>query len=71
MVATTVVEVQVRIDDNVNPSKVEVLLAQWTEAWIHIGYRRVQFRHAGVNQHTTIGMVNDMHVDWHPLAKGE
>jgi len=32
---------------------------------------RVQLRHAGVDQHTPIGMVDDVHVDWHPLALGE
>ena len=30
-----------------------------------------QFGHAGVNQHAPIGMVDDMHVDRHPLALGE
>jgi hypothetical protein len=28
----------------------------------------VQLRHAGVDQHTGIGMVDDVHVDRHPLA---
>jgi hypothetical protein len=31
----------------------------------------VQLRHAGVDQHTRIGMVDDMHIDRHPLALGE
>src|SRR5215212_579979 len=39
VVATTVVEVQVCVDDDVNAGEVEVLLAQWTEAGIHIGHR--------------------------------
>jgi hypothetical protein len=28
----------------------------------------VQLRHAGVDQHARIGMVDDVHVDRHPLA---
>jgi hypothetical protein len=68
VVATTVVEVQVCVDYDVNASEVEVLLAQWMQAGIKIGHRRVQLRHAGVDQHTRIGMVDDMHVDRHPLA---
>ncbi len=36
-----------------------------------IGHRQVQLRHAGVDQHARIGMVDDMHVDRHPLALGE
>jgi hypothetical protein len=28
----------------------------------------VQLRHAGVDQHARIRMVDDVHVDWHPLA---
>src|SRR5215207_2793334 len=71
VIATTVVEVQVGVDDNVNAGEVEVLLAQWTEAGIKIGRRRVQLRHASVDQQTRIGMVDDVHVDWHPLALGE
>jgi hypothetical protein len=31
----------------------------------------VQLRHASVDQHTRIGMVDDVHVDRHPLALGE
>lgn len=71
VVATTVVEVQVCVDDDVNAGEVEVLLAQWKEAGIKIGHRRVQLRHAGVDQHTRIGMVDDVHVDRHPLALDE
>ena len=71
VVATTVVEVQVCVDDDVNAGEVEVLLAQWTEAGIKVGHRRVQLRHASVDQHTRIGMVDDVHVDRHPLALGE
>ena len=42
VVATTMVEVQVCVDDDVNAGEVEVLLAQWKEAGIKIGRRRVQ-----------------------------
>jgi hypothetical protein len=31
----------------------------------------VQFRHAGVDQHTAIGMVDDVHIDGHPLILGQ
>jgi hypothetical protein len=44
--AAAVVEVQVRVDDDVNAGEVEVLLAQRTEAGIEVGRRRVQLRHA-------------------------
>jgi hypothetical protein len=71
VVATTVVEVQVCVDDDVNAGEVEALLTQWKEAGIHIGHRRVQLRHAGVDQHTPLGMVDDVHIDRHPLALGE
>ena len=71
VVATTVVEVQVRVGDDVNSGEIEVLLAQWTEAGIHISHRRVQLRQAGVDQHTRIGMVDDVHIDRHPLVLGE
>ena len=71
VVAAAVVEVQVCVDDDVDAGEVEVLLAQWTEAGIEVGHRRVQLRHAGVDQHARIGMVDDVHVDRHPLALGE
>ena len=32
---------------------------------------RVQLRHAGVDQHAPIGMVDDVHVDRHQLALDE
>ena len=38
------------------------------EAGIHVGQGWVQLRHAGVDQHARIGMVNDVHIDRHPLA---
>ena len=47
VVAAAVVEVQVCVDDDVDAGEVEVLLAQWTEAGIEVGHRRVQLRHAG------------------------
>ena len=71
VVAAAVVEVQVCVDDDVDAGEVEVLLTQWTEAGIEVGHRRVQLRHAGVDQHARIGMVDDVHVDRHPLALGE
>ena len=71
VVAAAVVEVQVSVDDDVDAGEVEVLLAQWTEAGIEVGHRRVQLRHAGVDQHARVGMVDDVHVDGHPLALGE
>ena len=65
------VEVQVRVDDDVDAREVEVLLAQRTEAGIEVGHRRVQLGHAGVDQHARIGMVDDVHVDRHPLTLSE
>lgn len=53
------------------PGEVEFLLAQWMEAGVEVGYRRVQLRHAGVDQNPRIRMVDDVHVDRHPLALGE
>ena len=62
------VGVQVCVDDDVHAGEIEVLLTQRLEAGIHVGHRRVQLRHAGVDQHSRIGMVDDVHVDRHPLA---
>src|SRR4051812_47686642 len=45
--------------------------AQWSETWVHVGHRRVQLRHAGVDEHARIRMVDDVHVDRHPLVLGE
>src|SRR5829696_5617089 len=42
VVAATVVEVQVRVDDDVDAGEIEVLLAQWPDAGIEVGRRRVQ-----------------------------
>jgi hypothetical protein len=71
VVATAVIEVQVGVDDQVDAGEVEVLLAQWPEAGIHVGHRRVQLLDAGIDQHAPIGMVDDVHIDRHPLALGE
>ena len=71
VVAAAVVGVQVCVDDDIDAREVEVLLAQWLEAGIDVGHRRVQLRHAGVDQHARVGMVDDVHVDRHPLALGE
>jgi hypothetical protein len=68
VVAAAVVAVQMSVDNDVDAGEIEVLLAQRTEAWIHVGQRRVQLRHAGVDQHTRIRMVDDVHIDRHPLA---
>jgi hypothetical protein len=62
---------QVRVDDDVDAGEVEVLLAQRSEAGVHVGQQRVQLRHAGVDQPARFGMVDDVHVDRHPLALGE
>jgi hypothetical protein len=72
MVAAAVVEVQVRVDDDVDAGRVEAgLLAQWDQAWIHVRHRRMQLRHAGVDKHPRVGMVDHVHIDRHPLALGE
>jgi hypothetical protein len=71
VVAAAVVEVQVCVDDDVDACEVEGLRAQRTEARIEVGHGRVQLRHAGVDQHARIGMLDDVHVDRHPLVLGE
>jgi hypothetical protein len=71
VVAAAVVEVQVGVDDDVDAGEVEVLLAQWIEAGIEVGRRRVQLGHAGVDQHAGVGMVDHVHVDGHPLTLGQ
>ena len=65
------VGVQVRVDDDVDAGEVEVLLAQWPEAGFELGRERVQLRHAGVDQHARVGMVDDVHVERHRLALGD
>ena len=64
------VEVQVCVDDDVDACKVKILLTQRTEAVVEVGHRRAQLRHAGIDQHM-YRMVDDMHVNRHPLALRE
>src|SRR5829696_2670911 len=71
VVAAAVVEVQVCVDDDVDAGEIEVLVAQRPEAGIEVGRRRMQLRHARVDQQARIGMVDDVHVDRHPLALGQ
>ena len=71
VVAAAVVEVQVGVDDDVDAGEIEVLLVQGPEPGIEVGDRRVQLGHAGVDQHARLGVVDDVHVDRHPLVLGE
>src|SRR5205823_3754018 len=71
VVAAAVVEMQVRVDDDVDAGEVERLLAQWDEAGVHVGHLRAQLRHAGVDQHAAVGMVDDMDADRPALALDE
>jgi hypothetical protein len=71
VVAAAVVEVQVRVDDDVDAGEVEGLLAQWDEAGVHVGHLRVQLRYAGVDQDSGGGMVDDVDVDRPALALDE
>ena len=58
-------------DPYVDAGEIEVLLAQWPQAGMQVGGRRVQLLDAGVDQHAPVGMVDDVHVDRHPLALGK
>ncbi len=71
VVAAAVVEVQVRVDDDVDAGEVERLLAQWDEAGVKVGHLRVQLRHAGVDQDSGGGMVDDVDADRPALALDE
>jgi hypothetical protein len=71
VVAAAVVKVQVRVDDDVDAGEVERLLAQRDEAGVHVGHLRAQLRHAGVDQHAGVGMVDDMDADRPALALDE
>src|SRR5205823_4476912 len=71
VVAAAVVEVQVRVDDDVDAGEVEGLLAQWDEAGVKVGHLWVQLRHAGVDQDSGGGMVDDVDVDRPALAFDE
>jgi hypothetical protein len=62
----------VNVDNDVDTVDVEVLLAQWMEAGIEGGHhRRVPLRHTGVDQHPSIGVINDVHIYGHHLALDE
>ena len=72
VVAAAVVEVQVRVDHDVDPGQVEVgLRAQGRQTRIHVGHGRAQLRHARVDEHAPVGVVDDVHVDRHAVALGE
>ena len=65
------VEVQVRVDDDVDAGEVEGLLAQRDQAGVDVGHLRAQLRHAGVDQHAGVGMVDDVDGDRPALALDE
>ena len=71
MVAAAVIEVEVRVDDDVDAGQVEGLLAQWDQLRFHVGHLGVQLCHAGVDQHARLGMVDDVDVDRPALALDE
>ena len=71
MVASAVVEVKMGVYDDVDSVDVEVLLVQWVYTGVHVGDRRMELSHAGVDQNSCIWVVNDVHVDRHRLALGE
>ena len=50
------------------PARSKSCLFSGQEVGFDVGQQRVQLRHAGVDQHAGIGMVDDMHVDRHQLA---
>ena len=71
VVAAAVVEVQVRVDDDVDACEVEGLRAQRHEAGLEVGHLRPHLRQAGVDQHPGVGMVDEVDVDRPPLALHE
>ena len=71
VVAAAVVEVQVRVDDDVDAGEVEGLVAQRDEARVHVGDLRAQLRHPGVDQHAGFGMVDDVDANRRALALDE
>jgi hypothetical protein len=71
VVAAAVVEVQVRVDNDVDAGELEGLLAQRDEAGVHVDHLRAQLRHAGVDQHAGGGMVDDVDADRPALALDE
>ena len=62
------VEVEMGVDDDVDAGEIEVLLAQWAQTRIDVGHQRVKLSHARCRRARAIGMVDDVHVDRHPLA---
>jgi hypothetical protein len=71
VVSTAVIEVQVRVDDDVDAFEVEGVLGQRRESRVHVGHLRAQLGHAGVDEHAALGMVDDMHVHRPALALDE
>lgn len=71
VVTTTMIEVQMGVDDDVDAAKVKVPGTDRPKTRIHVGNGRVQLRHAGVDQDTRIGMIDDVHVDGHERALGQ
>jgi hypothetical protein len=82
MVAAAVVEVQMRVDDDGDAGRVDAgrveaglgeagLVAQCVQAGVHVGHRRVELRHARVDEHPCVGMLDDVDVDRQQLALGE
>ena len=69
MVAAAVVEVQVRVDDDVDAGEVEGVLAQRDEPGVDVGNLRAQLRKAWrLDQHADVGMVDDVNIQWPALA---
>src|SRR3954451_12514351 len=60
-----------RVDDDVDAGEVEVLLTQGVEARIHVRDQWVELGQAGVDEHASVGMVDDVDVDGHPLVLGD
>ena len=60
---------QMRVDHDVYAGNVEVLPVQRIETGIEGGHhRRVQLRHAGVDQYARLRVIDDVHIDGHQLA---
>lgn len=63
------VEVEVRVDDQVNAVHIEVPLAvQWLNAGVHVCDRRVQSGQSGVDEHSRVWVFDHVHVDRHALV---
>src|SRR5690606_2971708 len=65
VIATTVVIVQMCVDYNVNTFEIELLFVEGGKLWIHISNCWMQLSKAGIDQHTRIGMVDYVYIDWH------